>query len=86
MNNAAPEYNMHNVQGICPHGWHLPDTAEWQTLERAAGFYGQHSETEHVFVGQSAIHLVTGCEWKQSNVANSPGDYNAFGRSRPPRP
>ena len=81
MNNAAPEYNMHNVQGICPHGWHLPDTAEWQTLERAAGFYGQHSETEHVFVGQSAIHLVTGCEWKQSNVANSPGDYNAFGRN-----
>ena len=81
MNNAAPDYNMHNVQGICPHGWHLPDTAEWQTLERAAGFYGQHSDINHVFVGQSAIHLVTGCEWKQSDVANSPGDYNAFGRN-----
>ena len=81
MNNAAPDYNMHNVQGICPHGWHLPDTAEWQTLERAAGFYGQHSDINHVFVGQSAIHLVTGCEWKQSDVANSPGDYTAFGRN-----
>lgn len=81
MGTNNPGYNMHNVQGICPQGWHLPDTAEWQTLERAAGFYGQHSEMEHVFVGQSAIHLVTGCEWKQSTVANSPGDYNAFGRN-----
>jgi uncharacterized protein (TIGR02145 family) len=81
MGTNNPAYDMHNVQGICPHGWHLPDTAEWQTLERAAGFYGQHSEINHVFVGQSAIHLVTGCEWKQSTVANSPGDYNAFGRN-----
>ena len=81
MNNANPEYNMHNVQGICPYGWHLPDTAEWQTLERAAGFYGEHSDTLHVFVGNSAIHLVTGCEWKQSSVTNSPGDYTAFGRN-----
>ncbi len=81
MGTNTPAYDMHNVQGICPHGWHLPDTAEWQTLERAAGFYGQHSETNHVFVGTSAIHLVTGCEWKQSTVANSPGDYTAFGRN-----
>ena len=81
MDNANPGDNLHNVQGICPNGWHLPDTAEWQTLERAAGFYGQHSETDHVFVGTSAIHLVTGCEWKQSSVTNSPGDYTAFGRN-----
>ena len=81
MGTNNPAYDMHNVQGICPQGWHLPDTAEWQTLERAAGFYGQHSEINHVFVGQSAIHLVTGCEWKQSTVANSPGDYTAFGRN-----
>ena len=82
MGTNNPSYGMHNVQGICPNGWHLPDTAEWQTLERAAGFYGEHSDyPPHVFVGTTAIHLVTGCEWKQSTVTNSPGDYTAFGRN-----
>ena len=81
MDNANPGFGLHNVQGICPDGWHLPDTAEWQTLERSAGFYGQHSETEHIFVGNSAIQLVTGCEWKQSSVSGTPGDYSAMGRN-----
>jgi uncharacterized protein (TIGR02145 family) len=81
MDNANPGFGLSNVQGICPDGWHLPDTAEWQTLERSAGFYGQHSETEHIFVGNSAIQLVTGCEWKQSNVSGTPGDYSAMGRN-----
>lgn len=81
MRNNNPGWNMHNVQGICPNGWHLPDTTEWQRLERATGFNGEHSETVHTFVGTSAIQLVTGCEWKQSSVAGSPGDYNALGRN-----
>lgn len=25
------------VRGICPEGWHLPDTAEWKTLYKAIG-------------------------------------------------
>ncbi|SOD15627.1 major paralogous domain-containing protein [Fibrobacter sp. UWB16] len=25
------------VQGICPNGWHLPDTTEWRTLIKAVG-------------------------------------------------
>ena len=80
-NAIVPDFGLSDVQGICPDGWHLPDTAEWQTLERSAGFYGQHSETEHIFVGNSAIQLVTGCEWKQSNVSGTPGDYSAMGRN-----
>ena len=81
MDNANPAFGLHNVQGICPDGWHLPDTTEWQTLEAAAGFNGQHSQTVHVFVGTSAIQLVTGCEWKQSSVPGTPGDYSAMGRN-----
>ena len=81
MDNANPDYDMHNVQGICPTGWHLPDTTEWQTLERNIGFFGQHSETDHVFVGHEAIKLVTGCEWEESNTPGSPGDYDALGRN-----
>ena len=81
MDNANPDYGMTNVQGICPDGWHLPDTTEWQTLEAAAGFTGQHSQTQHIFVGTSAIQLVTGCEWKQSSVPGTPGDYTALGRN-----
>ncbi|MBP5189250.1 MAG: hypothetical protein J6Z50_08980, partial [Fibrobacterales bacterium] len=25
------------IQGVCPNGWHLPDSAEWKTLIDAAG-------------------------------------------------
>ena len=81
MDNANPDYDMHNVQGICPTGWHLPDTTEWQTLERNIGFVGQHREDQHVFVGNEAIKLVTGCEWEASNTPGSPGDYDALGRN-----
>lgn len=81
MDNANPDYDMHNVQGICPTGWHLPDTTEWQTLERNIGFVGQHREDQHVFVGNEAIKLVTGCEWEESNTPGSPGDYDALGRN-----
>lgn len=81
MDNANPDYDMHNVQGICPTGWHLPDTTEWQTLERNIGFAGQHNDEAHVFVGHEAIKLVTGCEWEGSNTPGSPGDYDALGRN-----
>ena len=50
-------------------------------LEAATGFTGIHSQTDHVFLGNSAIQLVTGCEWKASTVPGSPGDYHALGRN-----
>ncbi len=34
------------VQGICPDGWHLPDTTEWRTLFNAAG--GQSAAGKHL--------------------------------------
>ncbi len=79
MGTNTPTDNMHNVQGICPNGWHLPDTAEWHTLEAAIGVTGVHSGNE--FLGTSAIQLVTGCEWHKSDVSGSVGDYSAFGRN-----
>ena len=33
-NNCSPTYP---VRGICPSGWHLPDTTEWNTLYKAMG-------------------------------------------------
>jgi uncharacterized protein (TIGR02145 family) len=27
------------VRGVCPEGWHLPDTTEWRTLLTAVGGY-----------------------------------------------
>lgn len=33
-NRCSPTYP---VQGICPEGWHLPDTAEWKTLYKTIG-------------------------------------------------
>ena len=79
MGTNTPTDNMHNVQGICPDGWHLPDTAEWHTLEAAIGITGVHSSNE--FLGTSAIQLVTGCEWHESDVSGSVGDYTAMGRN-----
>jgi len=79
MGTNTPTDNMHNVQGICPDGWHLPDTAEWHALEAAIGITGVHSSNE--FLGTSAIQLVTGCEWHKSDVSGSVGDYSAFGRN-----
>lgn len=79
MGTNTPTDNMHNVQGICPDGWHLPDTAEWHTLEAAIGMTGVHSE--NAFLGTNAIQIVTGCEWHESDVNGSVGDYTAFGRN-----
>lgn len=81
MHNANPDFGMTHVQGICPTGWHLPDTTEWQMLEAAVGSTAIHSQIDHIFAGNSAINLVTGCEWKASTTAGSPGDYHAMGRN-----
>ena len=29
------------VRGICPEGWHLPDTSEWRNLQAAVGWLGE---------------------------------------------
>ena len=79
MGTNTPSDDMHNVQGICPNGWHLPDTTEWHTFEAAVGITGVHSE--NAFLGTNAIQIVTGCEWHESTVSGSVGDYTASGRN-----
>ena len=34
--------NPSNVQGICPHGWHVPSKAEWEQLTTLVGLQSQY--------------------------------------------
>lgn len=45
------------VQGVCPEGWHLPDTTEWRSLFTAVG--GQDS---------AGIKLKSKTDWKEKDV------------------
>ena len=80
MGTKNPDYNMHNVQGICPDGWHLPDTTEWHTLEAAVGITEIHPQTD-AFIGTTAVQLTTGCEWKETNIPNAIGNYHTLNRN-----
>jgi uncharacterized protein (TIGR02145 family) len=80
MGTSTPGYNMHNVQGICPDGWHLPDTTEWHTLEAAIGITEIHPQTDG-FIGNTAVQLSTGCEWKETNIPNAIGNYHTLNRN-----
>ena len=52
------------IQGACPHGWHLPSAAEWNTLNTT--------------IGGSARKLATSCLWN-STLANFTDDRNETG-------
>lgn len=83
--NANPPFDAHNVQGICPNGWHLPDTAEFHTFEHQMGIgvNEYHSQTTDQFLGTTAIEMVTGCEWrKHTDGAGTVGDYTAANRNK----
>ena len=51
---CSPNYP---VQGICPKGWHLPDTTEWKTLYKA------------IFVGSTAVFW-SASEYNGTNATN----------------
>jgi len=55
------------VQGICPKGWHVPSSSEWDTLVNyIKGIYGD----------SYADRLSGGCEWvKKSDGDHHPGSY-----------
>ena len=80
MGTKNPDYNMHNVQGICPDGWHLPDTTEWHTLEASVGITDIHPVNDG-FIGNTAVALSTGCEWKETNIPNAIGNYHTLNRN-----
>jgi len=37
MNLAEMDHHPSSPQGVCPNGWHIPDTTEWRALENFAG-------------------------------------------------
>lgn len=83
--NENPPFDAHNVQGICPNGWHLPDTAEFHTFEHQMGIgvNEYHSQTTDQFLGTTAVEMVTGCEWrKHTDGAGTVGDYTAANRNK----
>ena len=80
MGTNTPDFDMHNVQGICPNGWHLPDTTEWHTLEASIGITDVHPAND-AFIGNNAVALSTGCEWKETSIPNAIGDYHALNRN-----
>jgi uncharacterized protein (TIGR02145 family)/uncharacterized repeat protein (TIGR02543 family) len=50
--------NPSGVQGVCPSGWHLPSSAEWQALVDAVGGYstaGKHLKSKTGWTAYSGI-------------------------------
>ncbi len=63
----------HPVQGICPSGWHLPDTTDWHDLIVAAG--GQYS---------AGAKLKSTSGWENDRWGNDGNGTDAFGFSALP--
>ena len=63
----------HPVQGICPSGWHLPDTTDWHDLIVAAG--GQYS---------AGAKLKSTSGWENDGWGNDGNGTGAFGFSALP--
>ena len=63
----------HPVQGICPSGWHLPDTVDWHDLIVAAG--GKYS---------AGAKLKSTSGWENDRWGNDGNGTDAFGFSALP--
>ncbi|MBQ3841001.1 MAG: fibrobacter succinogenes major paralogous domain-containing protein, partial [Fibrobacter sp.] len=63
----------HPVQGICPSGWHLPDTTDWHDLIVAAG--GKYS---------AGAKLKSTSGWENDGWGNDGNGTDAFGFSALP--
>ena len=60
------DYNPTNRRGICPKGWHIPSTEEWNVLANHVGT-------------ANAGKLSRGCDWKKVDNPNNgaqPGNYS----------
>jgi len=68
-NSFAAQYgastSSNHVQGICPDGWHLPSSAEWQEL---MDYVSDHPESWNV--SGSVTHALANKEWGYETHAN----------------
>ena len=74
------------VQGICPDGWHIPDTAELQALAESAERPGDFLKCAGYWIvtdmnqryGDSATGYLMGSECPESEKCRLPGLYLRF--------
>ena len=70
-----------NRRGICPKGWHVPTTTEWNDMVSEVS--GTPVTNNDYHQGNQATRLVKGCEWNEStnNNYNSPCTYSNSNRN-----
>ena len=82
MNGAASSNSTPSgVQGVCPDGWHLPSTAEWEQLKTYLSGESQYwCNGDANNIGKS---LAATTDWRSSNttchIGNNPTDNNSTG-------
>ena len=60
---------------ICPDGWHLPNSSEWETLKTTV------AEMSGEKPNKIAAYLCGNVGWKKSSKANAGGNLNSPGRN-----
>ena len=66
---------MHNVQGICPTGWHIPTPSEWQnmmSIVRYTGQYEYYCNQNRMYIAK-ALASTEGWASSSPNAPCSPG-------------
>ncbi len=82
MNGASSSNsNPSGVQGVCPDGWHIPSTAEWEQLKNYLSGESQYwCNGDANNIGKS---LAATTDWSNSNtnchIGNNPTDNNSTG-------
>ena len=82
-NNAVFVSFTDHRRGICPAGWHLPNDAEWNTMEKivSGSDWQTNYETTIGFRGSHAGKLAGGDSWSSSTTSGAPGNYNNADRN-----
>jgi uncharacterized protein (TIGR02145 family) len=67
------------IQGICPNGWHLPDTADWNKLIIEVGKIRDNTEFKDYWSGMVLKSQYSWSHWESSSVNYK--SYDSFGFS-----
>lgn len=63
------------VQGACPRGWHIPTNDEWTAMETEVNGAPVTYHDNITYGGTHGGKLATGCAWRDTTAAQSPGNY-----------
>ena len=73
--------NNKGVQGACPRGWHIPTDVEWTAMETEVNGVPVTYHDNITYGGTHGGKLATGCAWKDTTVAQAPGNYTFADRN-----